>query len=1000
MGSVGALIRSVLALGVIALAMPVGASSAPQAADLNEGPVFRSWTQQNGLPTNEVTGLSRSRSGYLFIGTPNGVVRFDGKRFTPVRHTAKTAQHDRGISAFANIPGSDDVLAAPRLGGLLRLSGDEISEQPLPTEFAQTPIEALFFENDITLWVGFKGGIAMRRQANRVEIFDPGAGLDAQEPIQFARDGAGAVWLASGAFLGRYEDGHLTKLPLQNLEKKISIRIVSSRQGGPWVVIGERVCKLTNNQLVELTRLSNATGAYYIQALLEDSKGALWIGTRSRGLHRITSEHKVETVPEAPSDISALLEDSVGNLWVGATSGGILRIKPGVLKVIDRSAGLVENRSLTLCRDDNNTLWFANRDGGIFFGSVDTPFTAFEPTRRWPDFSAYAITPAQSGGVWVTTSHGLLRITPNKIEDHLKLDYLTGRAAPHVAFTAKNGDLWLGLRDGGVCRLRGSDVRRFGVAEGLSAAIVRSLGEDAGGTIWAGCDDGSLYRLESETHFSPADLHSASDTAGAIQAILFDRDRAVWIGTQKAGLLRLDDRGIQRITTENGLVSENITQLIADDRDVLWIGSPGAISYVSFHELERYFDGSAPRIYPVALGPDEGLREATCSSEYQPAVWKTGDGLLWFATQQGVVAIDPTKTSSAPERARAVITSVWFDSQRKKASPTIRVSPDIHNIELLFSAPNLSTPDRVRLRYRLNGFEERWTEDAHDGAARYTHLPPGKYRFEIAAVLAGVPGAESGDSVTLDVQAAWWQTLWFRAAILCAGVGLVVIIVRHVSHRRLHEKLARLERESALDRERTRIAHNIHDDLGAGLTRISLLTQSGHDKANAQLERIYNIVGELIESMDEIVWAVNPTNDDLENVANYLSDYAQSYLSDAGVRCRMQIPKTLPPHVLTAQFRHHLFLTYKEALNNVVKHAHATDTSIEFSIINGLLKIEIADNGIGMRVSAAETSRRNGLKNMRARLHEIGGSLQISPAPGGGTIVTLTAPLSKSMTSP
>jgi signal transduction histidine kinase len=236
--------------------------------------------------------------------------------------------------------------------------------------------------------------------------------------------------------------------------------------------------------------------------------------------------------------------------------------------------------------------------------------------------------------------------------------------------------------------------------------------------------------------------------------------------------------------------------------------------------------------------------------------------------------------------------------------------------------------------------------------------------------------------------------------VAACAVGVVVIVVRHVSHRRLLERLARLERETALERERTRIAHNIHDDLGAGLTRISLLTQSGHDKAKSQLDRIYDIVGDLIQSMDEIVWAVNPTNDDLENVANYLSEYAQGYLSDAGLRCRVRIPQALPAHVLTAQFRHHLFLTCKEALNNVVKHARATDVFIEINVVDEKLIVRIADNGVGLPPESARAAHRNGLNSMHARVREIGGDLDVSPAEDHGTVVTLTAHLSHPVFSP
>jgi Signal transduction histidine kinase len=985
---------------VVACAAWAEIAPASHAQSIDAALSFRSWTQQKGLPSNEVTGLSRSRSGYLLVGTPNGVVRFDGQHFSAMAHTAETTVHDQGIATFASIPGSDDILAAPRVGGLLRLSGDDFTEQPLPERFAHLPIESLFFENDITLWIGFQGGFALRSQAGRIQVFDQSAGLSPHEPIQFARDGRGGIWLASGAFLARYEEGRLLETSAHTLESRERLRIASSRDEGPWVVVGENVSRFIEGELKPVARLERTTGAYYIQALLEDSAGNLWIGTRSRGLHRLTVDGALSHIDEAPEDISALVEDVAGNLWVGTASSGIMRIKAGVLSIFDRSAGFLEKRSLTLCRDHDGMLWFANRDGGIVFRDSSRGFAPFEPTRAWPDFSAYSVSPARDGGIWVTTTRGLLRVTIDGIQEDHSHDFLTGRAAPRVSLATQNGDLWLALETGGVCRIRDKQVTTIALPPEFSATRIRTLAEAPDGSLWAGCNDGRVLRLGANEVFASIDLGAAAATAGAIQALYFDERGSVWIGTQKGGLLRRNQQGVATVTTAQGLVSDNITQIIADDAGALWFGSTGAIFHIGIDELEKFFRGHSSRIYPVTIGPDEGLLEATCSAEYQPSVWKMDDGTLWFATRQGIVAINPAKVRHAPERPRVKITSAWLNETRLPLSPVTRAEPNPHLIELRYSAPNLSVPERVRMRYRLTGYDPDWIDGTSAASARYTRLPPGTYRFEVAALLAGVPGAESADSITVVVRAAWWQTLWFRLLSAAAAVALVVLVVRHVSHRRLQEKLARLERESALERERARIAENIHDDLGAGLTRISLLTQSGHDRAKQQLDRIYEIVGDLMQSMDEIVWAVNPTNDDLDNVANYIAEFAQSYLSDAGLRCRVKIPKALPHHALKTQFRHHLFLTCKEALNNVVKHAHATDVVLEIAVENDRLIVTITDNGVGLPEPAEKNSHRNGLKNMRSRVRAMGGEITFLRASPQGTIVTLVASLTPDVSAP
>ncbi|MDQ5978241.1 MAG: hypothetical protein QG602_1215, partial [Verrucomicrobiota bacterium] len=326
----------------------------------------------------------------------------------------------------------------------------------------------------------------------------------------------------------------------------------------------------------------------------------------------------------------------------------------------------------------------------------------------------------------------------------------------------------------------------------------------------------------------------------------------------------------------------------------------------------------------------------------------------------------------------------------------VRIPALAHAVELDYSVLCLPTPGRVRAQVRLRGYDDDWLPADERGLARYTRLPPGGYVFEIAARVAGRPASDTVFRLPVAVAAAWWQTVWFRAGVALLALLTGVLAVRAWSHRRLRRQLAELEHATALERERARIARNIHDDLGSGLTRISLLTQTaGPDDGRAQLERIYHTVSDLTQSMDEIVWAVNPKNDHLEGFANYLVEYAQGFLSDAGLRCRVDVPAVLPASPLPAQFRHHLFLSCKEALNNVVKHAHATEVSVQVRADAAGLVIVLTDNGRGLGdggAGSARPGRHDGLANMRSRLAAVGGSCELVSSPAG-TTVTFTAPL-------
>ncbi len=959
----------------------------------------RAWTQQHGLPSNQVIGLSLSRSGHLYVGTPSGVVSFDGQRFTPLPRSADRAFSDFGLGALTNIPGSDDILVAPRTGGLLRLSGNAFIEQALPPELSDRPIQTFFYENADTLWMGFQGGFALRQSPGTKEFFGPSDGFSPHHPTQFARDGDGRVWLANGTVLVRYENGKLLPVPVRS--QKELLRIASAKKDGPWIVADEHLYKFENGAARNISRVNTATGAYFLQALMEDAHGALWLGTRSRGLRRMTPDLDVRRMLQAPEDISALLEDDDGNIWVGTTGGGLIRMSDSTLRTFDRSVGLVENRSLSVAQDDEGRMWFANRDGGVVHLNARGRFPSFEPTRRWDAFSAYAVAPAQKGGIWASTTHGLLLLKNSTIRKHYFPEFLLQWSAPRIILAAKNGDLWLALPSAGLCRVRGDEISRFDTGHGLPPSPILSLAEDASGRIWAGGENGQLFQMDEENRFASVSLTGTPGDHGALQSLYFDSAGACWIGTQREGILRRTSSGIHYVNTEGGLPTDNITQIIADDHGAMWFGSPGGIFHIRTTELDDFFAGRIPRLYPVLIGRDEGLAEVTAVSGHQPSVWKRKDGTLWFATRQGIVAIDPEKAHRPCAPLRVNISRIRFNAISQKISKSIVVPSRTQTLDLQISTLHLSKPERARTRYRMLGFDDDWIDAGPDGAVRYVRLPPGKYRFEVSAHLAGVPDSDVGTHLAVHVEAPWWQTPWSRFIFATAFVASLVFAVRRWSQRRLKQKVSRLEQESALERERARIAQNIHDDLGAGLTRISLLTQSAQkNEGEAQLDKIYSTVSELTQSMDEIVWAVNPKNDDLENVANYIAEFAQSYLSDASIRCRVHFPESLPAHVVTAQFRHHLFLICKEALHNIVKHARATDVSIQLEVAENSITLTLSDNGIGIPAAPPAPSHRNGRNNMRARVDAIGGTLQISRASPHGTTITITAPLSPARHTP
>jgi signal transduction histidine kinase len=349
------------------------------------------------------------------------------------------------------------------------------------------------------------------------------------------------------------------------------------------------------------------------------------------------------------------------------------------------------------------------------------------------------------------------------------------------------------------------------------------------------------------------------------------------------------------------------------------------------------------------------------------------------------------------------------DSSKQDASAdtaSYNIPPGRHRFDFSYTGLSFTAPDKVRFRYRLDGLDRDWIEVGTKRSANYSYIPPGDYTFRVIACNNDDVWNTDGAAVGFKVLPQFWQTWWFRTVAAVFAAGAVAGAVLSVTRRRMKSKLERLERQRAIERERTRIAKDIHDDLGASLTRITMLSQSvrgelEHSPAASDLDRIYDTAREMTRAMDEIVWAVNPQHDTLDSLATYLGRFAQGFLAAAHVPCRLDVPMQLPAWPLTAEVRHNLFLAFKEALHNAVKHSSTNEVHISVRIDASAFTLCVQDKGCGFQANGWQgrsidlyrPGSGSGLVNMRQRLDEIGGRCEIESKPDEGTRVEFVVPV-------
>lgn len=974
---------------VLAAALLSFAGFAP-AETLPARPNFfqRSWNTESGLPDNAVTTIVQTHDGYLWVGTYGGLARFDGARFTIFNSASEPQlQSDRITALFEDKQGV--LWIGHERGDLTRYREGKFESQNVHESGTRRHISAIRADSAGDVWMLSEEGTLVRVRDGAKCALPNNDGV-----VVTAQDGEGNLWVDSGGRLARLDGGKLESDT--NAFGGYIQGICGSRDGGLWVVSDNLVRKYRGKTLVENRGANPCNGN--VNVMLESSSGALIMGTTKNGLYMLDSNRTVLHFDQANglanNWVRSLAEDRERTLWVGTGSVGLTAMRQGKVETLeapDHWQGRVV-LSTTVSRD--GAIWGSSEGAGIY-RFLNNQWTNYADGAGLSNLFVWSVSQDAQNRMWASTwgggiyvQQGGLFVTPPGLENV--------NAPMAATLQSADGSTWIGTASG-LIHYQNGKVTRIGEKDGLKVPDVRAIAEAPDGTIWFGMLGGGLGRLRNGTikQFQKSD-GLASDY---VQSLHVDPDGTLWIGTYGSGLDRFKDGTFAKITTAAGLPNNFICAIENDDRGNFWISSHSGIARISEKSLNDFADGKSKVVSCLTYGAGDGLPSVECSGGLQPAAGKLADGRICFATSKGLVIVDPSDTKVNQLPPPVVIEEIIVNGHEvNRGGPdgesTLKIPPGQQRYEFHFTGLSFVAPEKMQFQYRLLGWEKDWVNAADQKrVAEYSYLPPAHYTFEVRACNSDGVWNPKVASFSMDVLPHFWQTWWFDMVTAVVAVALVVSIVWYFSRRRLRRKLEDIQRQQAIERERTRIAKDIHDHLGANLTRISLLSQSAQGElqnttqAAAQLERIYDTSRELTRSMDEIVWAVNPQHDTLDSLASYLGNFAQEYLASLHIRCRLEVPLQLPHSPITAEARHNIFLAFKEALHNVIKHSGATEVSVSLTLEGASATISLSDNGRGFDPASVRPrpGRGNGLKNMAQRLEKIGGQCTVHSRRDGGT---------------
>ena len=1002
-------LRFIGSVAVLLLALIPGvAATTKEQLRQAQPPIIRSWGTEAGLPQNTVTAIVQSHDGYMWLGTRDGLARFDGVRFNTFGLESGLPSVD--ISSLCE--DQQGVLWIGTYGaGLCCLRQGRIKTLADPSRLpGSDTITCLQADSAGQLWVGTAAGLRFCRDGKMLD--DPLFTNLLHSPIHSllrSRDGK-TMWIASVIHgLMAATEGRLEPCPgPPDHEKIVGRSLFEDHLGRLWVSIGNGMVLCRENGQWRIFNEDDGLPFAYITSITEGADGSIWAGSLDDGLYRFDGK-RFQVLRRADKlsadDIRSLYSDHEGNLWVGTRTGGLNRLSERNLVVVAGAQGLTNDFTRSVAETADGTLWVGTVGGSVYRGGL----AGFQPFRPDPVSALiyyYAnvdpVLATPDGALWWGGNGALMHWQDN----HLAGCFTNEAWIQNVLVTAlqndRRGGIWIGTSGGQLVHLQNHHFTEY--PKQLARATITSLAVQTDGAVWIGSVAGGVKRIREG---SDAVLSITNGLASfSIRTLHLDEPGTLWIGTAGGGLSCWRNGKVTSFGASQGLTVSTVSQIVEDDHGFLWLGGNSGIFKVSKRDLLDCAEGKLSFVHSRSFGINDGMLADECSGGFCPAGLKTKSGLICISTVRGLVFINPNEQRGEPAPPKVLLEEMLVNGQPQTLASAgaarqparLVIAPGSHDIELHYTAIEFSAPEKIGFRYQLAGIDSGWTEALARRTVYYQRIPPGEFTFHVQACNAGGVWSDQDTALEITARPFFWETSWFHATSILAISGGSAGILWWLLRRRYRQRLARLQTLNVIERERLRISKDMHDHVGGVLTQVSQLSDMGlnetEDRAlvKNRFERIGNRARAAVQSLDEIVWATNPKNDNLASFAEYVSRFSDEFFEYTSIRCWQEVPATFPALPLRADVRHNVFLAVREAFNNALKHSKGTEVWLRIKLDEGRVTLEVEDNGCGFD-PAQPAAGGNGLENMRARLAEDGGQTVMSSVPGKGTRVRLIFPV-------